>query len=168
MIKSPRIKTNIKFYSGLDNVADRLYGFVTKVHGSWRGCRESEPIKKVVFPDAALCSDIIPGVLYSCSLIPMNSGNGFIAKTANIVKFEAKISTHCNNENGVFNVCVQFGNKKIVYDPSSKFKNRTDISSIAQELRNRVDLEQALCVAEDFINHALIVRRLYQQHTTHV
>lgn len=29
-----RIKTNIKFYKGLDNVADKLYGFVAKSNGS--------------------------------------------------------------------------------------------------------------------------------------
>lgn len=41
-----RIKTNIKFYKGLENVADRLYGFVTKTNGSWKGCRETESKKK--------------------------------------------------------------------------------------------------------------------------
>ncbi len=41
-----KIKTNIKFYKGLDNVADRLYGFVAKSNGSWRGCRETESKKK--------------------------------------------------------------------------------------------------------------------------
>ncbi len=44
-----RIKTNIKFYKGLDNVADKLYGFVAKSNGSWRGCRETESKKKIVF-----------------------------------------------------------------------------------------------------------------------
>lgn len=43
-----RIKTNIKFYKGLENVADQLYGFVTKTNGSWKGCRETESKKNRV------------------------------------------------------------------------------------------------------------------------
>ncbi len=68
-----RIKTNIKFYKGLDNVADKLYGFVAKSNGSWRGCRETESKKKIVFVDTAIAKDIIPNTLYSCSLVPMRN-----------------------------------------------------------------------------------------------
>ena len=44
-----KIKTNIKFYKGLDNVEDRLYGFVTKSNGSWRGCRDTKKKKEDSF-----------------------------------------------------------------------------------------------------------------------
>lgn len=59
-----RIKTNIKFYKGLENVAYRLYGFVTKTNGSWKGCRETESKKKIVFVDPSIAKDIIPNMLY--------------------------------------------------------------------------------------------------------
>lgn len=71
-----RIKTNIKFYKGLENVADRLYGFVTKTNGSWKGCRETESKKKIVFVDPSIAKDIIPNMLYSCTLMPMRSETG--------------------------------------------------------------------------------------------
>lgn len=156
-----RIVTNIKFYKGLDNVADKLYGFVTKVDGSWRGCRDTEKTKKIVFVDSAVAGNILPNVLYSCSLIPMTSGNGFIAKSATVVKFAAKIITTTKND--VFMIKVVFGNKTIVYDPSSHETRRNSIQLIADMLRSRLDLKNAPEVAEDFITSASAVKRLYLQ-----
>ena len=109
-----RIKTNIKFYKGLDNVADKLYGFVAKSNGSWRGCRETESKKKIVFVDTAIAKDIIPNTLYSCSLVPMRNEGGFIAKSATIIKFPGTVATVCRKN--VFLVRITFGNKEYIYD----------------------------------------------------
>ena len=156
-----KIKTNIKFYKGLDNAADRLYGFVTKSNGSWRGCRMTEGKKKIVFVDTAIAKDIIPNTLYSCSLTAMQNGNGFIAQSASMVRFKGTISTACRKD--IFLVRVQFGNKTIVYDPSSKKRRNRDIQTIADNLRNRLDLQDASEVAEDFISNACMIKRLYEQ-----
>lgn len=161
-----KIKTNIKFYKGLNNVQDRLYGFVTKSNGSWRGCREDIVKKKIVFIDPTIAEEIIPNVLYSCTLIPMRNEEGFIVKSASIIKFKGMISTTCRKN--VFLVTVKFGNKVIIYDPSSKERRKREIKSIADNLRSRVDLENAHGVAEDFINSACIVKRLYEQSRNNV
>lgn len=166
MIQPTRIKTNIKFYKGLGNMADRIYGFVTKINGSWRGCREEDSKKKIVFVDAAIAKDIIPNVLYSCSLAPMRKDEGFIAKSATIIKFEGMIRTTCRKN--VFVVSVKFGNKLYIYDPSSKDKRKRDIKKIADTLRNRVDLIDAYNVAEEFINAACMVKHMYNQSSDNV
>lgn len=157
-----RIKTNIKFNKGLDNVKDRLYGFVTKINGSWKGCRDTEKKKKIVFVDPTIADSIVPNALYCCLLTPMaNERNGFIATSAKLVQFQATLSTICRNN--VFLVTIKFGNKTIIYDPASKERRKRDIQSIASNLRNRVDLVNAGEVAEDFISSACIVKRFYEQ-----
>lgn len=161
-----KIKTNIKFYKGLNNMQDRLYGFVTKSNGSWKGCREGVVKKKIVFVDPAIATDITPNVLYSCSLIPMRNDEGFIVKSASVIKFTGLITSTCRKN--VFFVKVRFGNKEIIYDPSSKENRKRDIQAIASHLRSRVDLENAHDVAEDFISSACIVKRLYDQHQDNV
>lgn len=157
-----RIKTNIKFYKGLNNVESRIYGLVTKVNGSWRGCRETDNCKKkIVFVDPEISKDIMPNTLYSCSLIPMRNEEGFIAKTATLLTFEGAIETKvCKN---TYQITVKFGNKTYIYDPASKEKRQRDIKAIADTLRKRPDLKDASMVAEDFINSACIVKRLYEQ-----
>lgn len=161
MTQSTRIKTNIKFYKGLDNVADRIYGFVTKINGSWRGCRIEDDKKKIVFVDTAIAKDIIPNVLYSCSLIPMRNDEGFIVKAATIIKFEGMVRTTCRDD--VFVVSVKFGNKLYVYDPSSRESRKRNIKKIADILRNRVDLVDSVNVAEEFVNAACMVKHMYNQ-----
>lgn len=156
-----QVKTNIKFFKGLENVENRLYGFVTKVNGSWRGCRSDEKKKKIVFLDYAIEKDIIPNTLYHCSLIPMKSDSGFIAKTAKLIKFPATVSTACKDDNYI--VKVRFGNKVVTYDPACNDKKKNDIKAISDLLRKRVDLENSQDVAEEFINSAFLVRRLYEQ-----
>lgn len=156
-----KIKTNIKFYKGLDNVQDRVYGFVTKSNGSWKGCRESESKKKIVFVDAAIASTIVPNMLYHCSLTPMRERDGFIAMSATPIKFKATISVTCNKRTHM--VKVIFGNKTIIYEPGSKEKRKRDISAIAENLRTRLDLEDAPSVATDFVDNACMVKRLYEQ-----
>lgn len=161
-----KIKTNIKFYKGLNDMEDKLYGFVTKSNGSWRGCRSDVEKKKIVFVDSEIADDIAPNVLYSCSLIPMLNDKGFVAKSASVVKFTGTITTI--SRKNVFIVTVKFGNKVIIYDPSSKERRKRDIKAIAEILRNRIDLKNAYDVAEDFISSACVVKRLYQQFKENV
>lgn len=170
MTQKPKqiIKTNIKFYTDLDNEKGRLYGFITKTNGSWRGCRETEQKKKIVFVDPSIKDKIMPNALYSCSLIPMNNDNGFIAMTAKLIQFKASVITNCKDDSDIFNVLVKFGNKVIIYDPSSKEPRKKNIAKIAENLRKRLDLENGHAVAEDFINNACIVQRLYKQHLQNV
>lgn len=161
-----RIKTNIKFYQGLDKVENRMYGFVTKVNGCWRGCRDTEAKKKIVFIDSKIINTIVPNMLYSCSLVPMRNDGGFIAKTATPIRFKATITTSCRGKS--HQVKVRFGNKMLIYDPTSSEKRKRDIKAIADDLRTRLDLENGQMVAEDFINNACIVKRLYEQSKSHV
>lgn len=158
-----RIKTNIKFNKGLNDNASRLYGFVTKINGSWRGCRETDDYKKkIVFVDWAIVNDIIPNVLYRCSLIPMNREGGFIAMSASMVRFKANVNTV--SKRGNLFIRVKFGNKEIIYDPASMDRRKRDISGIANRLRSRNDLLNPNQVAEDFIDSACIIRNLYNQN----
>lgn len=122
--------------------------------------------KKIVFPDSSLETLIVPNMLYRCSLVPMKNGNGFIALSAKPVRFKATIVTSCNKRG--FKVEVKFGNKVIEYDPKSPERKRNDIAYISDNLRKRLDLENAPMVAEDFINNACIVLRLYEQSLRNV
>ena len=150
----------------LDNVADKLYGFVTKANGSWRGCRQEETKKKIVLVDPSVAPNIVPNTLYSCSLIPMRNDEGFIAKSASLITFKATINTRCHNNK--FMVLVKFGNCTIIYDPSSKEKRKRDIKTIADNLRKRLDLVKPFEVAEEFVNAACMVKRMYDQSQDNV
>ncbi|MCM1140206.1 MAG: hypothetical protein NC453_16695 [Muribaculum sp.] len=155
------IKTNIKFKKGLDSSDGRVYGFVTKIKGSWRGCHEEAEKKKIVFVDTTMAKDIIPDALYCCSLVRMRNDQGFIVKTAKLLKFEATMKTICNKN--TFMVSVKFGNKLFIYDPSSSEQRKKDIQGIANLLRSRVDLVDPFGVANEFVNAACMVKHLYEQ-----
>lgn len=156
------IITNIKFYKGVSNVENKIYGFVTKHEGHWRGCRVDTEKKKVVLVDPQFEKDIVPNVLYRCSLIPMKSGGGFIAIEATPCKAKAHLEITQNA--GRPKLIVSFGYKRMIYDPSSPNPKKNNISAIADDLRNRHDLEDAHIVAQDFIDNACIVRRIWKQH----
>lgn len=153
------IKTNIKFSTGIAHDSSRLCGFVTKVNGSWKGCRADDKCKKkIVFIDYKTVNNVIPNMLYQCVLIPMKKDGGFIAISAELVTFEATIYTKYNY--GRFTVHVRFGNKCIVYDSESDDNRKRDINLIANRLRKRIDLKNSNEVVEDFINTACLVRNL--------
>lgn len=158
--QSQRIKTNIKFKQ---NERGAFYGFVTKnENGSWRGCKEDSNVKKkIVFVDKHEESGIIPNALYQVTLIPMTSDNGFIAINARLVQFVAKINTEV--EEHTYRVTVQFGQKTIVYDPTSKDAKKNNIQTIANLLRNRVDLKSKDAVAEEFLDSACLLLSIYKR-----
>lgn len=162
-IMAQHIKTNIKFCKGLDNSDSRVYGFVTKVDGSWRGCYgDDNTKKKIVFVDTALEKSIVPGKLYRCVLTPMKSQQGFVAISAVLVGFPGVVRAMCGNGN--FKVTVQFGNRLITYDPSSDDPRKNDIQVVARHLQQRIDLKNAYAVAENFVDNAVLIKRLYDQH----
>lgn len=158
--QSQRIKTNIKFKQ---NERGAFYGFVTKNEkGSWRGCNEDSYVKKkIVFVDEHEANDIIVGALYQVTLIPMTSNKGFIALNAKLVQFEAKINTEVKDD--IFRVSVQFGQKTIVYDPTSKNVKKNNIQSIANLLRSRIDLKSKDAVAEEFLDSACLLLSIYKR-----
>lgn len=158
--QSQRIKTNIKFKQ---NERGAFYGFVTKnERGSWRGCNEnSDARKKIVFVDEHEETDIITGALYQVTLIPMASGKGFIALNAKLVQFDAKINTEV--EEHTYRVTVQFGQKTIVYDPTSKNTKKNNIQTIANLLRSRIDLKSKDAVAEEFLDSACLLLSIYKR-----
>lgn len=155
-----RIKTNIKFKKNERGV---FYGFVTKnKKGSWRGCNEeSEVKKKIVFLDNHEESNMIPNALYQVTLIPMKSDSGFIALNPKILQFIAKIETKV--ENNIYNVTVKFGNRTVIYDPTSDNKKKNNIQSIANFLKSRVDLKYKDAVAGEFLDCACLLLSIYKR-----
>lgn len=156
------IKTIIKFNKKDDAHDDKLYGFVTKINGSWRGCRDTEKKKKVVLLDAWLIDKIVPNVPYKCTLSPMKYGKGFVAIFAKPLKFDEKISVIGRPGRNV--VLVRWGCKTLTYNPASDKEYERDIQKIANNLRKRHDLNDPARAAEEFINEALLVKRLYDQY----
>ena len=96
----------------------------------------------------------------------MSKDEGFIVKSASIIKFKGTILTAYRKNK--FMVKIKFGNKVIIYDPASKERRKRDIQKIADNLRNRIDLVDAPMVAEDFINNACMIKRLYEQSKQNV
>lgn len=155
------IKTNIKFKKNERGV---FQGFVTKNKlGSWRGCREdAEVSKKIVLLDPRQVPiEIKENTLYQCSLIPMKGECGYIAISAQLVQFEAKTETVVYEN--VYKVIVRFGNRTIIYDPTSKLKKHNDIRSIMDFLKSREDLKYANAVAEEFFDCAYLLKSIYDK-----
>lgn len=156
-----QIKTIVKFKRGVEFPnKGKMLGFVTKKDGRWRGCRDTDECKrKIVLVDPSISKSIVENVPYSVTLIPMYSEQGFVAIAATQVKFDAKIITRMSR--GVFMVMVKFGIKTITFDPSSENERYNNINDIADHIRNRNDLKDPVQVAEDFIDSACLVKRLY-------
>lgn len=158
-----QIKTIIKFKKGEGGINNgKVYGFVTKQNGHWKGCRDTDECKKkIVFVDPRAYDDILINTPYNATLIPMRSEQGFIATAISPVQFEGKIITKVNR--GEFKVLCKFGMKTIVYDPTSEDPKFNRINDIANVIRHRQDLKDAAMVAEDFIDSACIVKSMYNR-----
>lgn len=154
------IKTNLKFKR---NERGQIQGFVHKKEsGSWVGCREEYPVKKkLVIVDEAIESKIIDGVLYQVSLMPTKSDHYFIAFSAKPKMFEGKVDTEVHD--GIFRVSVTFGNKTLIYDPDSKFRQRRDIQGIADIIRHSVNLIDNIRIANEFVDSACLLKSMYNR-----
>lgn len=156
-----QIKTIIKFTRGESGInKGKVFGFVTKQNGHWKGCRsDDECKKKIVFVDPSVSKSMLMNIPYKATLIPMHSEQGFIATSVSQIVFEGKIITKVKK--GEFKVICKFGGKSIVYDPTSPSEKYNKINEIADVIRHRADLKNASQVAEDFIDSACIVRSFY-------
>ena len=154
------IRTNIKFKK---NERGSFYGFVTKTEkGSWRGVRESDGIKKkIVFVDPMAENGMVENMLYHCTLVPMTEGDGFIVMNASAVHFKAKIETHIDGE---YYVKVSMGYKSVIYEPGSDDPRKNNMQVVADMLRKRNDLTDAMQVADDFLDAATLVLMLYKKN----
>lgn len=153
-----RIKTYLKFSKS--EVNGSPVGYVTKNKGSWKGCRDTDRCrKKIVLVDKILSKRILADTLYQVTLVPMIEHDGFVAVSAEIVQFDATVTTH--TERGNLKVEVRFGNKNFIYDPSSHDRTRSDIGIIIGNLSKRLDIKNMDSVLADFIDSAELVRRTY-------
>lgn len=155
-----RIKTYLKFQrSERDKVS--FVSYVRKENGSWKGCHESDDCKKkIVLVDAGIAVTILDNVLYNTTLVPMKECMGFVAISAEPVKFQARIDTFIEDDK--YAVEVRFGHKLIVYDPSSKQENRRSIDGIIQILSRRIDIKEPERVICDFKESAETVLAYYK------
>lgn len=155
-----KIKTNIKFKK---NEQGRLYGFVSKKpNGSWIGCREEYPEKKkIVLVDADVENGMIADVLYSVNLVPMKNDNGFVVVSASQKLFKARIETELHDD--IYRVSVKFGNKTLVYDPTSNLQQRRSISQIADLITKAQNLKDRMTIANEFTDSACLVQSLYNR-----
>ena len=155
-----KIKTIIKFKKQENG---ECYGFVTKTaRGAWRGCNESDDVKKqIVIVDSHIKDSITTNALYQATLIPMESKCGFIAVDTKLMQFSAKIETEA--EDDVYKVTVKFGHAAIVYDPTSDSPSRNNIQAIAKLLRNRIVLKYKDAVAEEFLDCACLLQSIYKR-----
>ena len=157
-----KIKTIIKFQRGTEGInKGKIFGFVTKQNGHWRGCRSTDECKKkIVLIGPKVPKQLLMNTPYNVTLEPMFSENGFIAISATPIKFDGKIITKVNK--GEFKVICKFGMKTIMYDPTSNNKKHTCINDIANIIRHRVDLPPQQ-VAEDFVDSACLVKSMYNR-----
>lgn len=157
-IMAKRIKTNVKFV--LSERDGSPIGYVTKVNGAWKGCRDNDQCKKkIVLVDKELGKRIVPNCLYRVIIIPMTHNDGFVTIQAEIVKFAATVTTSTEGDSPT--VSVTFGNKTLVYDPSSCDRSRSDISCVIKTLSQRMDIKDVDGVIADFVDSAELVRRTY-------
>lgn len=159
MAITKRLKTNIKFKKNAQT--GQFFGFVTKQGSSWRGCDEDSDCKKqVVFVDREASKGMTDNALYHATLIPMREKGGFIAISVTLIKFKAKIETFVDDGN--YRVEIKFGNRCLTYEPGSRDKRMNDIKTVANKLRNRVDLQDTERVINDFLEAATIVLAYYK------
>jgi hypothetical protein len=167
MSQKELIRTKIKFSESKKD-GTTLVGYVTQnERGIFRGCRESENVKKkVVIPDHIIAQGMVANVLYDCALKPMSSGSGFIAVEADICKFPAVIDTQVSNNR--FKVEVKFGGKCIIYDPQLGVDDsRKTVEGALSALESRVDIRDKGMVIKTFLSAANMVHALYKEYRNH-
>ena len=157
---SKRIKTYLKFQRS-ERDKTSLVSYVRKEKGSWKGCHENEDYKKkIVLVDASTSLTMLENVLYDVTLVPMKQRDGFVAISAEPVRFPARIDTIIDDSR--YAVEVRFGHKLIVYDPASPMDNRRSIDGIIQVLSRRIDIREPERVVSDFKEAAETVLAYYR------
>ncbi len=157
---SKKIKTYLKFQRS-ERDKTSFVAYVRKENGSWKGCHESDSCKKkIVLADSQVAQTLLENALYSTTLVPMKECMGFVAISAEPVRFTATVETFIDSER--YEVEVRFGHKLITYDPSSSLENRRSISGIVRTLEHRIDIRRPEQVIADFREAAETVLAYYK------
>ena len=131
-------KTNaLVAFVSYDEQSKRYYGVQETAQCGKKVCVLSFPLK----------DSVRAGVLYDCSLNPMQSGKGYVIVRATPQQYKATIET-CYIKNNTYSIQIKFGYKVLKFDPFSSGKQSV------------YDLQQ---VCKDFESSAHVLLRLIEQ-----
>lgn len=161
MKETKKIPVNLKFYHSTERFG-KLVSYVTKKNGSWIGVKESDELPKKVVVVGIQIKNIVEGVLYRASLIPMLKEEGFVAVSIAPVQFEAKLET-LFYKSGDYYIKIAFGNKQMVYDPKNKNPLSSDITLFKNRLKKRNDVKNLNVLLDDF-DKAVNIQTVYERY----
>lgn len=148
-------KTQIKF--AISKETGETIGFVSRNSktNKLKGVREDSSFgKKIVVLSENLKGKIQPNVLYEVELKEMHNGNGFVAVSAEIVKFPAKFEL-ITATRSTYQIRILFGNKTVYFDPiNGRSPSSQTIQGVINVLRNRQDIENHEQVISNFRSKA--------------
>lgn len=161
--KLKKVRTKLKFQK---SETGAYIGFVSQNLKTGRivGVRQdSEYPKKICIVDKNLACQIVPGILYDATLIPMKEKNGYIAIEISPVSFEAKIETTYVPKT-FYKIEVKFGNKTVTFDPlEGKRESEKSISLVREILEKRMDIGNLPQVVEEFLETAYTLIKIAQR-----
>lgn len=141
-----------------------LIGLVSKngKTGKLRGVRESDPYpKKICVLSEQIKNQVIPNVLYDVVLKEMTKRNGYVAVSAELILFSAKIESLVIPK-VIYKVFVTFGNKTIYFDPiDGKSPSSRTLKGVLEILEARDDIKDKDMVIKDFKEQSnMLIKRL--------
>lgn len=115
------------------------------------GRREGDQYpKKICVVDSKINHEVIPGVLYRCSMIPMRAKDGYIVTQLEPFRFKATVTTNYIPK-ALYRVEVRFGNMKYVFDPKDgKKESVRNFAAMRELLAHRTDIKDIHNVLLDF------------------
>ncbi|MDO4931573.1 MAG: hypothetical protein Q4E63_02810 [Prevotellaceae bacterium] len=161
-----KVHTKLKFIKSEKNGAFISFVSQNPVNGVVCGVRQDSPYpKKIVIIDREMSNNILPNVLYDCTLIPMTktinkkTGEehipGYIAIEANAVQFKATVTTKYVR-GSMYQVEVAFGNKIIRFDPFHGQKESVkSLPACLAVLEKRCDVKDLMYIVESFNTAAI-------------
>lgn len=153
------IKTKIRFQKS--GKSDRWVGFVSQntATGMWRGVPEDSRYPKMVcLVPSDLQPSVDPHVLYDVEMaFTERGGNGhFVLVSLEPREYEASIEVECNPTLHIYQACVSFGHKTIVYDPIGGGKQcMRKVSGVMDILNARKDIRNLPEVRRLFLEAAI-------------
>lgn len=159
--QSSRVKTKLKFTKSDKTGAYVAFVSQNTVTKRVMGVRpDSDCPKKICIIDKDLAHQIIPGVLYDATLIPMKEKNGYIAIEITPVSFDATFETSYVPK-AVYRIEVKFGNQTILFDPKDGKKDSVrTVKGVRDILEGRLDIKNLSQVIDEFMvtSEALLER----------
>lgn len=144
-------KTQIKF--AVSKETGVTIGFVSRSSktNKLKGVREDSVYgKKIVVLSENLKGKIQPNVLYEVELKEMHNGNGYVAVSAEIIKFPVNIELIAVTRS-TYQIRILFGNKTIYFDPvNGRSPSSQTVQGVINVLRNRQDIENPEQVISEF------------------